>query len=106
MIQISEETANEVKRIKQEQNLEDYFLRCGVIGGGCAGLSYSLGFDKTITENDIIEEQHGIKVVCDNKSNLYISKATLEFSKDLLGGGFKFINPMAKSTCGCGQSFS
>lgn len=106
MIQLSEEAAKEVKRLQEEnEDLKDYYLRCGVMGGGCAGLSYALGFDKDTTDTDIIEEQHGIKVVCDNKSNLYINQATLEFSKELIGGGFKFLNKNAKN-CGCGKSFN
>ena len=105
-IHISETAANEVKRLIEAEKLEGYLLRVGVQGGGCAGLSYTLGFDKNVNENDMIIEEHGIKVVCDNKSGLYLSGSTIDYTRDLLGGGFKFVNPNAKSTCGCGSSFS
>ncbi len=105
-IHISEVAANEVKRLIEQENLEGYVLRVGVQGGGCAGLSYTLGFDKNVNDTDTIFEEHGIKLVCDNKSGLYLSGATLDYAKDLMGGGFKFVNPNAKSTCGCGSSFA
>lgn len=107
MIKLSEEAAKEIKRLRQQEGIgEEFALRCGCVGGGCSGLSYTLGFDKEIMDTDISEEQHGITVICDNKSNIYLSEATLEFSKELINGGFRFINPLAKSTCGCGKSFS
>lgn len=106
MITITEEAAAEAKRLMEQEKLEGYVLRVGVQGGGCAGLSYTLGFDKNVTDTDIVMEEHGLKIVCDNKSMLYLNGATLEYVKDLMGGGFKFNNPNARSTCGCGSSFS
>ncbi|MCG3196998.1 MAG: iron-sulfur cluster insertion protein ErpA [Candidatus Omnitrophica bacterium] len=105
-IHITEIAAEEVKRLIETENLDGYVLRVGVQGGGCAGLSYTLGFDKNVNDNDQILEEHGVKMVCDNKSGLYLNGAVLDYTRDLLGGGFKFINPNAKSTCGCGSSFS
>jgi iron-sulfur cluster assembly protein len=105
MITITEEAASEAKRLMEQEKLDGYVLRVGVQGGGCSGLSYTLGFDKSINDTDQIFEEHGIKLVCDNKSYLYLNNATLEYVKDLMGGGFKFNNPNAKSTCGCGSSF-
>jgi len=106
MITISEDAAAEAKRLMEQEKLEGYVLRVGVQGGGCAGLSYTLGFDKAVNDADHVIEEHGIKLVCDNKSMLYLNDANLEYVKDLMGGGFKFVNPNAKSTCGCGSSFS
>lgn len=107
MIHLSEEAANEVQRLKKKEKLGEFYLRCGVQGGGCSGLSYTLGFDKEKNEETDHEfEQHGVKILVDNKSHLYLDGASLEFSKELLGGGFKFLNPNAKTTCGCGESFS
>lgn len=105
-IHISEIAAEEVKRLVEKENLDGYVLRVGVQGGGCAGLSYTLGFDKSINDNDVVHEEHGVQVVCDNKSALYLNGAVLDYAKDLLGGGFKFVNPNAKTTCGCGSSFA
>jgi iron-sulfur cluster assembly protein len=105
-IKITELAASEVKRLIEQEKLEGYVLRIGVQGGGCAGLSYTLGFDKNIVETDVIYEEYGVKMVCDNKSGLYLNGATLDYAKDLMGGGFRFVNPNAKSTCGCGSSFA
>jgi iron-sulfur cluster assembly protein len=105
-IQITELAAEEVKRLIEKEKLEGYVLRVGVQGGGCAGLSYTLGFDKSVNETDTVYEEHGVTVVCDNKSGLYLNGAVLDYAKDLMGGGFKFVNPNAKSTCGCGSSFA
>ena len=99
MIAITDTAAEEARRLMEQENLEDYVLRVGV-------LSYTLGFDKAVNDTDHIIEEHGIKLVCDNKSMLYLNDAVLDFSNDLMGGGFKFENPNAKTTCGCGSSFS
>jgi iron-sulfur cluster assembly protein len=106
MVRISEIAAGEVKRLIEQEKLDGYVLRVGVQGGGCSGLSYTLGFDKSVNDTDAVFEEHGVKIVCDNKSGLYLNGATLDYVKDLMGGGFKFVNPNAKSTCGCGSSFS
>lgn len=82
-------------------------LRVMVVGGGCSGMSYKLGFEKTeIGTNDKVFEFEGIKVVCDGKSFLYLAGTELDFSDGLNGTGFTFNNPNAKRTCGCGSSFS
>ncbi|MCA9412331.1 MAG: iron-sulfur cluster insertion protein ErpA [Candidatus Omnitrophica bacterium] len=106
MIAITEGAASEAKRLMEQENLQEYVLRVGVQGGGCSGLSYTLGFDNTVNDTDHIMEDHGIRLVCDNKSMLYLNGAVLDYSSDLMGGGFKFNNPNAKTTCGCGSSFA
>ena len=107
MITVTDRAKNEVHRIVKEQNLpEDTVLRVGVKGGGCSGFSYSLGFDDTVQETDQVFETDGIKVVCDPKSFLYLSGTQLDFEESLMGRGFKFGNPNASKTCGCGESFS
>jgi iron-sulfur cluster assembly protein len=107
VILITERAAKEVKRIITEQKLpETTVLRVGVKGGGCSGFSYSLGFDDTIHETDQITENDGIKVVCDPKSFLYLNNTQVDFEESLMGRGFKFGNPNASKTCGCGESFS
>jgi iron-sulfur cluster assembly protein len=104
---LSEAAVSQVKQLKETQNLSgDVFLRMGVKGGGCSGMSYSLEFDTELGPHDKQFEIDGIKVVCDRKSYLYLSGVTLDYVKQGLTGGFTFVNPQAKSTCGCGTSFS
>jgi iron-sulfur cluster assembly protein len=107
VIGLTERAANEVRRIVKEQKLaENTVLRVGVKGGGCSGFSYTLGFDDNVTEIDQVTEVNGVKVVCDPKSFLYLSNTEVDFEESLMGRGFKFGNPNASKTCGCGESFS
>jgi iron-sulfur cluster assembly protein len=104
---LSEAAVTQVRQLKQAQNLsETVFLRMGVKGGGCSGMSYSLEFDTEIGPHDKQFDVDGVKVVCDRKSYLYLNGTTLDYVKQGLTGGFTFVNPQAKSTCGCGTSFS
>src|SRR2546428_9746689 len=106
-VELSEAAVKQVKELKHGQNLpETVFLRMGVKGGGCSGLSYLLEFDSERGPHDKEFEIDGIKVVCDKKSYLYLSGTTLDYVQQGLTGGFTFVNPQAKSTCGCGTSFS
>lgn len=82
------------------------FVRVGVEGGGCSGLSYKLNFDTQLKENDKVFEDKGLKLVVDKKSFLYLVGTELDFSDGLNGKGFQFHNPNASRTCGCGESFS
>jgi iron-sulfur cluster assembly protein len=82
------------------------FLRVGVKGGGCSGLSYQMDFDDTIRDGDEVFEDNGIKIVCDMKSLLYLFGTELNYSGGLNGKGFEWINPNAERVCGCGISFS
>src|SRR4026207_1522550 len=86
-------------------NNPSYFLRVGVVGGGCSGLSYKLDFDNEQKPMDQVFEDNGVKVVTDLKSFLYLVNTTLDFSDGLNGKGFYFSNPNASRTCGCGESF-
>jgi len=107
MITVTEKAAEQVKRIKEQQSLDDSFgLRVSVQGGGCSGLSYGLDFDNEEQEGDQVFEDKGVKVFVDMKSFLYLAGTTLDFSDGLNGKGFHFINPNASKTCGCGESFS
>jgi len=87
-------------------NDPSYFLRVGVAGGGCSGLSYKMDFDNQQKPTDQVFENNGLKVVTDLKSFLYLVNTTLEFSDGLNGKGFYFNNPNASRTCGCGESFA
>ena len=107
MITITERAASEVKRIVAEQKLpEATALRVGVKGGGCSGFSYTLGFDDQVSETDQIYDVDGVRVVCDPKSFLYLNGTQIDFEDNLMGRGFKFGNPNAAKTCGCGESFA
>lgn len=106
VITMSEAAVKEVKRLLNVQGITEGGLRLGVKGGGCSGLSYTLNFDDKIGQYDTVYEIEGIKVIVDAKSAIYLQGTQLDFHKDLTGGGFKFINPNAQKTCGCGESFS
>jgi len=105
---ITEKAASEVKRIVAEQNLpEKLYLRLRVVGGGCSGFQNKLDLDPQVNEKlDETFHVHGVDVVIDKRSLLYISGATVDFHDDLNKRGFSVTNPQAKSTCGCGSSFS
>jgi iron-sulfur cluster assembly protein len=92
--------------IRDEHKPQDSFIRVGVEGGGCSGLSYKLEFDNIIKAGDQVFEDKGIKIVVDKKSFLYLVGTELDYSGGLNGKGFVFINPNASRTCGCGESFS
>jgi len=105
-VTLTEKASKQVKKLMQDQKLEQVFLRMGVKGGGCSGLSYSLEFDTEKGKHDKTFDIDGVKVVCDKKSYLYLTGTTLDYVKQGLTGGFTFVNPQAKSSCGCGTSFS
>lgn len=106
-VTISESAASEIKTIIEKQNLdtEKIRLRVGVKGGGCSGFSYILDLTETERPTDEVFDQHGVTVVCDPKSYLYLNGTTIDFKDELMGRGFVFNNPNATSTCGCGSSF-
>lgn len=107
MITVSENAKNQAIKLMSEDNSpEGSFIRVGVKGGGCSGLSYDLTFDHIINDNDKEFEDRGVKIVCDKKSILYLAGTELDFSGGLNGKGFIFNNPNANRTCGCGESFS
>ena len=105
---LTEKAANEIRRVIDEQKLPDgTVLRIGVVGGGCSGFQYSLGFDSnTDNAKDFVTEQHGLKVAVDKKSDLFLDGTTLDFYDGLEKRGFTFNNPNAVKSCGCGSSFS
>ena len=108
-IYISDKAKVKVQQLMKDAGISDdpsYFLRVGVAGGGCSGLSYKLDFDNENKPMDQVFENNGIKVVTDLKSFLYLVNTTLEFSEGLNGKGFYFNNPNASRTCGCGESFA
>jgi iron-sulfur cluster assembly protein len=106
MITVSENAKQHaLNLIKNENRPADTFIRVGVDGGGCSGLSYKLEFDNQIKEGDQVFEDKGIKIAVDKKSFLYLIGTELDYAGGLNGKGFVFNNPNASRTCGCGESF-
>ena len=106
---ISDKAKAKVLQLMEEAGVagdSTHFLRVGVVGGGCSGLSYKMDFDNENKPNDQIFDDNGVRVVTDLKSFLYLCNTTLEFSGGLNGKGFYFNNPNAARSCGCGESFA
>ena len=105
-IKITERAAKRVNAILKGDDKEGHALRISVVGGGCSGMSYNLTFDNQENKFDKVYESNGIKIICDVKSWFYVKGTEVDFSDDLLSGGFQLNNPNANRTCGCGTSFS
>ena len=105
-ISISKEAAGHVKDFTLQAGKPDAHLRVGVKGGGCSGLTYVLDIVDGPKENDKTLKEHGLTLYVDRKSYVFLAGTTLEYSGGLNGKGFVFNNPNAKTTCGCGTSFS
>ncbi len=117
-VMLTETAAREVKQIVNQQlesakaespdspAFEKLFLRVGVKGGGCSGFNYTLDLTDQKLEEDETFDCHGVEVICDPRSYLYLNGVTVDFRDEVMGRGFVFNNPNATSTCGCGSSFS
>jgi iron-sulfur cluster assembly protein len=102
-------TPNAVEMVKialKEEGLEEHGLRVAVRGGGCSGLEYALDFETQTRPGDTVFEVEGLRVFVDMASAAYLKGTTIDYVKGLNGTGFKFDNPNARRTCGCGHSFS
>jgi iron-sulfur cluster assembly protein len=107
MISVSESAKEKLLSLMKEGSIkEDSYLRVGVEGGGCSGLSYKMDFDSERKEGDQLFEDKDVKILVDKKSFLYLVGTVLEYSGGLNGKGFSFNNPNASRTCGCGESFA
>lgn len=96
-----------VRKVRQKEGLSDgHALRVAVVGGGCSGFSYQLDFDDAIREGDRVVEYGDVQVRVDAESAPYLKGLEIDYVSSLHGGGFKFVNPNATHTCGCGSSFS
>lgn len=105
-IKVTSKASKEIKRIMDENKIPaDFGLRVGVKGGGCSGLTYTLGFDGETKDGDTVIENDGVRLFVDGKSLFYLTGTELDFSDGLNGKGFVFNNPNANKTCGCGESF-
>ncbi len=107
VITVTEKAAQELKKLAEQHGIKDIVLRVQAIPGGCSGISYSMGFDE-VRENDVVVEQHGIKVVVDQNSVPFINGAEIDYVQTPFGEGFKINNPNAMnfgggcSSCGSG----
>ena len=108
MIQLSENAQKAITRLQKEQGKAGSLFRVSVKGGGCSGMTYDVKLDDAAAQGpqDRLYDIHGIQLVTDVKSLLYLDGMTIDFSTELVGGGFRFINPNAKGSCGCGTSFA
>ena len=114
-VELTEQAAKEVKTIIDQQtasaesngtDVKPLYLRVGVKGGGCSGFSYTLDVTETKNDSDEMWDQHGVNVICDPRSYIYLKGTTVDFRDEMMGRGFVFSNPNATSSCGCGSSFS
>ena len=108
MVTVSEKALVHVIELMMNQGItpDTHYLRVGVKGGGCSGLSYAMDFDDTITDMDEVVDLNVLRVIIDKKSLLYLYGTELDYSDGLNGKGFNWINPSASRTCGCGESFA
>jgi iron-sulfur cluster assembly protein len=108
MVTVSEKALEHVIELMINQGIspDTHYLRVGVKGGGCSGLSYAMDFDNTITDMDEVVDLNVLRVIIDKKSLLYLYGTELDYSDGLNGRGFNWVNPQASRTCGCGESFA
>ncbi|WLD95456.1 iron-sulfur cluster insertion protein ErpA [Alkalihalobacillus sp. AL-G] len=105
VITITESAVDQIKQMMAAEEDENLFLRVGVQGGGCSGLSYGMGFDSEVKESDTKFEQHGIGVIVDPESKKILEGVIIDYKQNMMGGGFTIDNPNAIASCGCGSSF-
>ena len=105
-LDITERAVEQIASIRDRENLASHVLRVSVVGGGCSGMSYRMGFVEAPGEHDRVIERSGVRVAVDPKSYLYLQGTVIDFQDGLEGKGFTFLNPNAKKSCGCGSSFS
>ncbi|MCC7261216.1 MAG: iron-sulfur cluster insertion protein ErpA [Candidatus Latescibacteria bacterium] len=106
MVTVTDSAADKIRTMLDSQGHPEYGLRMGVVGGGCSGFQYRLAFETAAADMDQIIEVNGVRLFIDPKSCLYLNGVRLDYIDGLMGAGFKIENPNARSTCGCGESFS
>ena len=105
MITLSETAAKKVMDLRLEEGKPEWGLRIRVVGGGCSGMSYDLGWEDQAAEGDNVVESRGVKVYVDKQSTPYLAGSEIDFvDNSMIGAGFEIKNPNVKSSCGCGQS--
>jgi len=106
MITLTEKAAEKIRNLQQQESKEGFALRLRVVGGGCAGYSYAMDFEEKPSEDDVVFENHGIKIVVDPQSLPMLDNSVVDWTDGLVGAGFTLQNPNAKGSCGCGHSFT
>jgi iron-sulfur cluster assembly protein len=104
-ISLTDSAAKAVSELLQKRELDGYALRVYIAGGGCSGYQYGMALEGNIRQEDLVFEQHGVKVVVDEVSINYLRGAKIDYVDEIMGSGFKIENPNAISSCGCGSSF-
>jgi iron-sulfur cluster insertion protein len=105
MVTVTDTAARKIQDLKLEEGKPDWGLRLRVVGGGCSGFSYELGWEDAAAEDDQVVESAGVKVFVDPQSAQYVTGAEVDYVEGLYGSGFSIKNPNAKGSCGCGHSF-
>ncbi len=105
LLSITPAAASQLTRLLEARNMPNHALRVFVGGGGCSGLQYGMTFVEAPGEFDQVIEMHGVRLVVDPSSAMYLEGAKIDFVDNLMGGGFRIENPQAVATCGCGHSF-
>lgn len=105
MITLSETAAKKIEDLRLEEGKPEWSLRIRVVGGGCSGMSYELGWDDASGEDDNVIESRGVRVLVDSRSAPYLAGSEIDYvDNNMLGAGFAIKNPNVKSSCGCGSS--
>ncbi len=105
-VSLTDKAVEMVKAALEQENLQGHGIRVGVVGGGCSGFQYSMDFENTAKDGDLVVDQGGLKLYVDPMSSMYLQGVTIDYVTGLQGAGFKFNNPNARNTCGCGSSFT
>ncbi|PSF36846.1 iron-sulfur cluster assembly accessory protein [Aphanothece hegewaldii CCALA 016] len=105
MIELTPAAVKEIKRLQKSRQQLNTYLRIGIKTGGCSGLYYDLEFTQQPESSDRLEKSQDINIVIDLSCDPYLQNLKLDYAEDLMGGGFRFHNPQASATCGCGLSF-
>ncbi len=105
-VRLTDAAITQVKKVIQDQGFQDYFFSIRVVPAGCSGLGYDLNMVREAKPNDLTWEQEGVKIATDALSSQYLTGTEIDFVSGITGAGFKFNNPNAKSSCGCGTSFT
>ena len=104
-IKLSASAAGKVQELVAQEGQPDVVLRVAVQPGGCSGLRYQMHLDDQVRDDDVLSEQHGVRVAVDRMSAPYLTEASIDFVDTLEASGFTIDNPAAQSTCACGHSF-
>ncbi len=105
-VTLTDKAVEMIRDAMTRENMQGYGIRVGVVGGGCSGFQYSMDFENAEKDGDMTYEQDGVKLYVDPMSSMYLQGVSIDYVVGLQGAGFKFNNPNARNTCGCGQSFS